>query len=210
MNKGLNIGIDIDGVLGDFNSVYWVWHNENFGTDINPNTDCTEYDYSKILKAKGFDIDLQTEVNRIGEFLENCDLVESIPLIPGSRKGVEQLHEIANLYVITARFVHAKESTERWIQSNYPDLFKKVISTGSSYGVNKFQLTKAMVGQQYKLDWMIEDAVYHAKEMLEIGAQVVLLEQPWNKDVEFKHENLYRVKDWNEVVECIKKVELNN
>ncbi len=210
MAKNLNIGIDIDGVLGDFNSIYWAWHNENFGTDINPGTDCIEYDYSKILKAKGFDIDSEAEVNRIGEFLENCDLVESIPVIPGSRKGVEQLHNIANLYVITSRFAHAKEATERGIQSNYPGLFTKVISTGSSYGVNQSQLTKAMVGKHYKLDWMIEDAVYHAKEMLEIGVQVVLLEQPWNKDVDFKHENLYRAKDWKEVVDCIKKVELKD
>lgn len=201
--KKLNIGIDIDGVLGDFNSIYWPWHNKQFGTNIDPEVDCNEYDYSKILKAKGFDIDLQTEVDRVSEFLENPNLVESIPVIPGAKEGVKILSQVADLYVITARFTHAKNSTIKWVQENFPDVFKEVISTGSSYGVGQFKLTKAIIGEKYKLDWMIEDAVFHAKEMLEIGVRTILLEQPWNKNDKLEDPLLYRADSWNKILKII-------
>ena len=201
--KNLNIGVDIDGVLGDFNAVYWLWHNKKFGTNIDPVTDCIDYDYSKILAAKGFDVYLQTEVDRIYKFLSDSKHVLSIPVIPDAKQGVKQLSEIADLYVITSRFTDFKISTEEWVQKNFPGVFKDVISTGSSYGVSKSSSTKAIIGEQLNLDWMIEDAIYHAKEMLEINVQTILLEQPWNKNVKLEDSLLYKADSWKKVPKII-------
>ena len=210
MTKNLNIGIDIDGVLADFNSAFWAWHNEKFQTNIDPLKDCTTYDYTKVLQSKGFQVGVDDIIERINKFLSYEKFVEQIPVVSGAFDGISELASIADLYVITSRHPSLKDITTLWLDTHFPSLFKNILLTGNMFKAKNYEVTKSDIVKEYDIQWVVEDAVFHAEEIVKNGALVVLLEQPWNKDVDFNHKNLYRVKDWKEVVDCIKKVELKD
>lgn len=47
---------------------------------------------------------------------------------------------------------------------------------------------------------MIDDAMENAHELCKNGIACILLEKPWNRDVDFEHPLLYRVKNWEEIL----------
>ncbi len=200
-------GIDIDGVLGEFNNGFWRWHNKNFGTNIVPAKDCVTYDYSTVLERKGFNIEIPILIKRTHEFLETVDHFEYIDLVPGAKDAVKKLSEYFDIYIITARHKAVHNKTVEWINRHFSGYIKDIIS------IHNIPTKKGMphkhkgeVVEELNIKFMVEDAIIHAKDTLRHGTVTFLLEQPWNKYEKYKHPKLIRVKNWQEILRRVRDI----
>jgi len=63
--------------------------------------------------------------------------------------------------------------------------------------------TKGEICKELGIDFMIEDSVEHSEICAKEGIKVFLLNKPWNKNC-IDHENIIRVKSWNEILDKLK------
>ncbi len=54
---------------------------------------------------------------------------------------------------------------------------------------------------------MIDDGIHNAEDLVENNIPCILLEKPWNRNSDFSHPLLCKVKDWSEIIESLKKYE---
>jgi uncharacterized HAD superfamily protein len=64
---------------------------------------------------------------------------------------------------------------------------------------------KSIVCSEIGVSLMIDDAMENAHELCLAGIACILLEKPWNREVDFDHPLLYRVKDWGDIIASLKK-----
>jgi len=64
-------------------------------------------------------------------------------------------------------------------------------------------VTKASICLGNEIPVLVEDAMYHAKEVIDEGIDAILLEQPWNINESYASERLFRVHNWNGIVNLI-------
>lgn len=50
---------------------------------------------------------------------------------------------------------------------------------------------------------MIEDNLSVARDLTQNNIACIVLEKPWNRDIEYEHPLLYRVKDWQEIINLL-------
>jgi 5'(3')-deoxyribonucleotidase len=119
--------------------------------------------------------------------------------IDRSHDCVRQLFEQwKRLSIVTARsneVLWKVERTHNWIKTHFP-----FIAEDDIHFVNHFSsdaLPKSHLCKELGITLMIDDALENAYDLCHAGIGCILLEKPWNRDIEYDHPLLYRVKDWN-------------
>ncbi len=89
--------------------------------------------------------------------------------------------------------------TIEWVSYHFPH-----ISLSDLHFVNHYSsesLPKSSVCKNLGITLLIDDHIDNARDMIDAGLSVILLEKPWNRDIIFDHPNLYRVKNWQEIID---------
>ena len=127
----------------------------------------------------------------------------AVPLLPWARKWVERLITLEKrLTLITARSDQKEwkvKRTKAWVEKHFPEVEE-------IYFVNHFsekQLPKSHVCHEKHISLMIDDHMGNAIDLTENGIVCILLEKPWNRHETFDHPLLYRVRDWQEIIDSL-------
>jgi uncharacterized HAD superfamily protein len=187
----MTIGVDIDSVIAYLEGPLMKFHNDNYGTNLRVD-DITNYDLTHWWKCTPNEL-----TERLFEFYRSPQM-SKLPPVEGSQKGISQLKKNHDLVAITARPLWLDEETNRWLDTNFPDSFTKVIHTNqvSKSGESK---KKSEVCKEVGATYILEDHILYANDCAENGINVCLLERPWNAK-EKLHENITRVSSWDEIV----------
>ena len=190
----MKIGIDIDGVVADFFRKFLEFYNKKTGNNVSIENWVTYnfWDFLPISKEEGKK--LMDEFYLVEDF-------DKISLIEGSKEAIHNLAKQNQIYIITASPLRWGEKTKRFFDKHFPG---KKISLIHSRDENDKTIYKKEICKNLGISILIEDCGYIALQCAEIGVTVFLLDRPYNKNIE--HENIIRVKNWNEILEKIKEL----
>lgn len=191
----MRIGIDIDGVLVDFNSAFLKYFNQKHGTTYSAE-DITHHEYKRVLR---------TPAEQIQQTLQEMDKTLTPFLLPDqhARAGIAKLSKQHKLTVITSRPARIYTQTVTWLNQQFGNVFSECINTGQSLPSGEV-LLKSAACRQNKIDYMIEDELPNSLDCATNNINVLLLDRPWNR-YDTLHEKVQRVQSWNEIVSILNK-----
>lgn len=187
MDKILNIGIDIDGVIADLVSAMLPILSETCGYNV-IHTHITEYDIGKALG-------IQQHMDRIWKAVYNDAFLIDVPAIGGALEGLNRISK-HTIILITGRPQQTKNVTEKWLKTNTIKYDKLIFSEKGKHLYSE------------DVDIFVEDHYEEANNMLSVGIPTMLFDQPWNqRSVDIN--TLKRVKNWKEITEHIERLRNN-
>lgn len=195
----MNIGIDLDNVLADFHTTWLAYHNKHYDTTIT-NENVTVYDY-----APAIGISSEELVRRIYAFYESTEF-EDIRPEKGSTSVIGRLSKKHKLYIITSRPDSTEVRTRQWLNRYFPDEIEKILHTNQFSLDHDGAVTKGSMCRKYGITVFIEDAPIYAEETAGAGIKTLLLDQPWNQNVE-ESKLVTRVASWKDIEREIGKME---
>lgn len=188
------IGIDFDDILFDFNHKYCEFLKERYGTNLCFD-DIYTYDMCVVWNT-----DIHEAVRRVDEFISS-QMHDEVSPVSGSVETIKELRNYYELHLITSREEKFQDKTLNWLDKHFPNFFNKIHFT-NFFGENKIKRMKSEVCIENGIKLMIEDAPVHAKDLAEMGIEVLLLDKPWNR-VE-THTLVKRVYEWKEIEKILK------
>jgi uncharacterized HAD superfamily protein len=191
----MKIGIDLDDVVFDFTNSFLKFYNEKSGKSIKFE-EVKSYYFADI-----FNVPLNEVIGLIEEMADN-GLVENLPLFRNTSNVISNLSKENEIFFITSRIV--KKGTIESLNKNFPEIKFNLIYTANCYSGLKGK-TKTEICLERGVNLMIEDSLEYAKDLANNGIKTILLDRPWN--VELNHENVIRVRDWDEVHNEIKLIQ---
>ena len=192
------IGIDLDGVLADYQKELVEFVNEKYGK---------EHKFDSVLRDDVYDILGGNPFLRaylLACFYFYSDSLSKISPVPGAVSAVKKLRAQGyKLYIVTSRFWGFSRRTNLWLEKHFGKgtfekvVYSKILSTYSS----RF---KAKKYGELGVKIAVEDSSRVATDCAKEGIEVLLMNLPWNRGV--KAENITRVKDWAEAVRKIEEL----
>lgn len=187
------IGFDIDEVVADFMNCFLKYSNQKYGTNFSLE-EVTKYH----LWECGVHATKKESIREVEEF-QDSEHFGKIGFIDGAKKGIDYLSNIYNIHFITSRPDKIMEKTKKFFYSNFKDNSYTFIFSGEVYGgKKKFEICKEL-----GIEIMVEDNFQYAFGCALNGVKTFLIDKPWNRCHE-KHENLVKVKNWEELLEKLK------
>ena len=161
----LTIGIDIDGVIADFQPVLMDLASEYVQID---EEDKRRY---QVRDTEHGDKDLE---HKVREEALTKGLVGSVPAMPGSVEKINGWYDSGHkIIILTAREEHWRPQTEEWL--------KKM-------GVKHHELilddNKGPRAVKENIDIMIDDKPSNIEDLQKNGIKAYVFDRPWNQDVE--------------------------
>jgi len=200
------IAIDMDETLNEYDRSFLNFLNKNYNTK--------KSDGSLYVKEdlKGYNIwsiiplpeGVTDPWEPFREFAKEGYL-SKLDIKPGAKEAVSRLSENHNLMLITNRAYgdsvlryHLRKETDKWLElKGLKEHIKQCIFTEESH--EKINICKSI-----GVDILIEDKLDTVESAAKEGIISLLLDQPWNrkgksKSPEEENQNIYRMKDWNEI-----------
>lgn len=109
----MRLGIDLDGVVADFNSGWTARHNAEFGTSLTPDMVTT---WSAMTSLGSF-----ASEDEFWEWARNeggPGLFRHLPLLPGAKETLDRLAIGNDIVIITTKPAWAAPETFEWIGEN--------------------------------------------------------------------------------------------
>ena len=189
----MKIAIDLDEVIVEFVRHFLDFYNQKNKTEIKFE-DWTSYNFSDIIGCT-----LQEHTNLIHEF-QRTSSFNNLRFLEGAKEAINKLNEDNEIIILTSRAEEFKKETENFLKKHFPEENLEIIYSGDVYKNHK--KTKAELCKDLKIDCIIEDHKKYAEECADCGVKVLLLDKPWNKEIE--HKNICRVYNWKEILEKLK------
>lgn len=191
----MNIGIDIDNVISNFNEVLkeeFLKHDKELRNTgiVNPNLYMTKgmFDWS--------------EDEIWGFYLENIErIAKSLEVKTGAKEYIDKLKEDGHMIVIiTGRdngdYADPWSMTENWLKQKEIKYDKLIIT--DAYKNNKHAKTDKCF--ENNIDIMIDDSIHNCMDCIENNITTLLMDTPYNR----AEKDMIRVNNWEEVYEFIK------
>lgn len=135
------------------------------------------------------------------------ELSKNVVFFDLSKESLNSLKKDYNLVLITSRPSKIIDFTRKFIVDHFGEgFFEDIIHSGDA---NKEKKCKHEICLDLGIGILIDDRSYYASNCAQNGIKVLLLDKPWNKDCP-EHENIIRVKDWNEILEKIGEMKDSN
>lgn len=100
--------------------------------------------------------------------------------------------------IITARAEeYYWDYTRKWVEINYPNIFDGIIFADHFHEKSR---EKSEICLEEWISIMIEDNYDYAMDLAKKWVKTYLLEKPWNNWQDNYHENIIRIKSWDEVI----------
>lgn len=197
----MNIGIDIDNVISNFDEMLlqeFLIHDKELRNNgiVNKNAD--------YITRGMFD---WTE-NEVSKFYHNNieRIAKSLSIIDGSREYIRKLKEDGHfIYIITGRdngeYSDPHSMTREWL-NKFDIYYDKLILT-NDYKNDKHGKTEKCF--ENDIDIMIDDSVHICMDCIENGITTLLMDTPYNKQVEIQ-----RVHSWKEIYDFVSNYKKKN
>ena len=194
----MNIGIDIDNVISNFNEIllneFLIYDKDlrNSGI-ININADYI---------TKGMFDWTKEELNEF--YMNNIErIAKKLVVLDGAKEYIDKLkNDGYNIFIITGRdngeYTNPYEMTKKWLDENNI-IYDKLIIT-SAYDTH----SKTKVCLKNHIDIMIDDSKRICEDCVINNIKALLMDTPYNKDA-----NITRVHNWEEIYEFITEHEKN-
>ena len=173
------LGIDMDGVICDYQSYFIDDFNNRFGSKYTLK-DWKDYYFVK----PGFG--LEEFLNTIKGHSQT-GVWRNLNPINKSIETINRLSENNSIHIITHKIGKAKEDTIYWLNSR-----------NVTYDTISFTDKKARAGYVLELDVMIEDSIQNAVHMAGTGIMTLLYNRPWNQEKIDNH-LIQRVHSWSQI-----------
>lgn len=108
--------------------------------------------------------------------------------------------------IITARNGNdplKRRITVEWLNCHFPEIQEDDIHFVNHYSDQS--LPKSVVCKNLGITLLIDDHIENARDMTAAWFSIILLDKPWNRRVQLQHPNLYRVRDWQEIIDTLSK-----
>lgn len=191
----MNIGVDIDNVLSNFNDEllkeFLIHDKELRGTGI--------VNKNKYITKGMFDWSIEEQDSFYKANIQR--IAENLTPISNSRETLDKLRNDGNrIIIVTGRenadYVNPREMTINWLKKynfNYDD----IIFT-NAYEPSE----KAVECLKNNIDIMIDDSRHIGREIQNVGIKVLLMKTDYNQDTT----EFVKVDNWNEIYNVIKEM----
>ncbi len=192
----MNIGVDIDNVISNFNEELleeFIKHNKELGYSDEINKDA---DYI----TRGMFNWTKEEVDSF--YCNNIErIANKLKVIDEAKQYIDKLKKDGHsIYIISSRddgeYTNPYDMTKNWLDNN-EIYYDRLILTGA-YKINKHVKTEKCL--ENDIDIMIDDSITVCKDCIDNGITTLIMDTPYNRQVN----NITRVYNWKEIYEYIK------
>lgn len=183
----MNIGIDIDNVISNFNDTLlteYLLHDKELRNSgiINKNAD--------YIRKGMFDWNENEETNFYKNNIER--IAKKLGVVEGAKEYIDKLHDDGHIIcIITGRdngeYTEPYNITKKWLEDN--NIYYDDLILTDAY--DKHAKTKQCL--EHNIDIMIDDSVSICSDCIENGITTILMDTPYNR-----YSNIQRVKSWKE------------
>jgi uncharacterized HAD superfamily protein len=195
MTKKLRIGLDIDDVLIRTGEHTVKLYNDMYGT----NATFEHWYHFDVPELWGVS-DISEAVKRV-RLVTELDAFDDVKPVDGALDAIVSFtgagHEV---FAITGRPENVRVQTLRILNKYYPGLFSnETLYFTDHYGDSGAKLNKTEIALNLKLDYFVDDQVFHANDMHEANIKTILFSDnyQWNKSGEI--DGVIRVSNWKEI-----------
>ena len=190
----MNIGIDIDNVISNFNEVLkqeFLEHDKKLR-----NTGITN---PKVYMTKGMFDWTNDEVWTF--YMENIErIAQNLDVIKGAKEYIKKLKKDGHtIVIITGRdngeYTEPYDMTRKWLNEK-GIIYDKLILT-DAYNNNKHAKTEKCF--ENNIDIMIDDSIRNCRDCIENNITTLLMDTPYNRT----EKDIIRVNNWKEIYEFI-------
>lgn len=179
----MRLGIDLDGVVADFNTGWMQLHAQEFGSDLHPDMvdswDC-------LHRIGGFD-DMRAFWSWAGPQEHRRSIFRHLEPYPTAVDSLRQLSSAGHRVVIVTTKPHwAHTDTFRWLADN------EIPTTEVHMSERKYEVD---------CDVYLDDAPYVLEQLVEHrpAAAICRFVRPWNRPIDGTHD----VESWSEFLELV-------
>lgn len=153
------IAIDLDEVLVPFLRPLAKFH----GRALPPSERCKNYVFREV-----FDCSQEESASMVRAYYQSPEFLYERPII-GSQRAMHRLRgQFDKMYILTGRQDVAREQTERWIETWFPDTFDDVILTNS---YTKHEVSKVDMCRALSIGCLIDDSGDACEAALDAGVR---------------------------------------
>lgn len=192
----MNIGIDIDNVIANFNEGLlqaYLEHDKELRNKgiVNPK--------ASYIRDGMFDWSEDEEKTFYNQHIE--EIVRNLKVIDGAKEYIDKLKEEGyGIYLITGRanedHSDPVRTTNEWLRKNQID-YDKLIFTNAYQNEEHGKSEKCM---ENGVSIMIDDSTHICRDCKDAGITTLIMDTPYNRDVE----DIPRVHNFQEIYEYIK------
>lgn len=193
--KSRIIAVDVDDVIAISAQGFVEFSNKAWGTRL------TVEDYDERW-AKMWGVDHHEGVRR-ADAIYKSTIFDDFAHFEESKDALIKLSKKYKLIVTTSRAKQARETTEKWIEKKFPNIFSEIHLTGfyDEIKEDSHTHTKANICKELGVEWLIDDHPKHCFACAKVGVKSLMFgDYSWNRHVKLK-EGITRVKDWEAVGE---------
>lgn len=191
----MNIGLDLDNVISDFNEMLlseYIEHDKSLRNTgiINKNA---EY-----IRRGMFDWSIEEELSF---YLSNVErMAKSLKVKEGAKEYIDKLKQDGhNIYIITGRdngeYTNPYEMTKQWLDNNNI-YYDKLILTDAYRNDTHGKSEKCI---ENNVDIMIDDSAHICEDCVDYGIETLIMGTEYNRGTS----NIPRVHSWKEIYEYI-------
>lgn len=123
---------------------------------------------------------------------------ETAPAVQGAKEKLFQLKNDGHqLIVVTARNDMGRKITYKQLELHYPDIFSDVIF---AHHYTDNHIPKSELCRNIAADYLIEDNMNYALDVVEHDIPVFLLERPRNSHRQEEHPHIYKIKGREDII----------
>lgn len=188
------IAIDFDDVIVETGIPLLQHYKTIYGVDVSPSNF-----YLPDIRVWGVD-DIKIVHSRMQSYLMSKEYQDRV--VPDNTvEAIHRLSERYELHIVTGRSPILSDATHWIVGKHFPGIFKSIEFTGLT-SKDEFR-TKSEVCNQIGATILIDDHIYHAKDVVKFGVDVLLFgDYAWNQSDEIIT-GVRRVKDWGEVMSLL-------
>lgn len=110
--------------------------------------------------------------NKILDFFKSPFFLDDLPVVEGAAEVLRKYSDTLELHVVTSRINGLADHTLRWIDANYPGVFKE-LHFGNHFGKGKVR-SKPDLCRSIGAVMMIDDNMRYATQCAEAGIRTCL------------------------------------
>ena len=195
----VHIGLDIDGVLADYEDAFISCSNEMYASNLKV------HDYSNDWRSV-WRVDHETCLNRSKYFLSD-EFYSTLRTIPGAHDGVKSLMRLASISIVSSRSESSYDVTRSWLLRVFGEPFWESISLSSPWdrrqGENARRFTKLEQCVDMEIDVLIDDEIRHLIAVSEVGVRGILCSFGSHVQQHDTRKGVFVCRSWPEVVDIV-------
>jgi len=194
--KKLDVGVDFDDVLMDFNGALCLFHNSRYGTTL------SRSDIKSYFLEKTWGCSREEAVKRVSDFYWSVEHDTALP-VTRAVEVLQSLQESVSFTIVTSRPESVSTQTLNWLNKYFSGLFEEVRFT-SHFFHEEGLMTKGEVCREIGIKFFIDDAPFHIDDVASEVETALLFDTPWNQEHNSTFPNVSRVQSWSEILTVLK------